>query len=305
MSSEVTLSVVVPTFGRDEVLCETLLLLFELKPSPLEIIVVDQTPSHVPAIEKRLEHFEATSKIKRVRLAKPSIPRAMNCGLSIARGDWVLYVDDDILPDEGLFRAHALAHRETAVEASSSTALIAGRVLQPDQSPLLSGGLSKRELDGFASPRKQLVREFMAGNFSVRNTAARELGGFDENFRGAAYRFEADFSRRLIASKRRILYEPRALIHHIQAQRGGTRSYGAHLRTFRPHHAVGAYYYLLRAPDALIRPDRVIQRLVGSILTRYHTAHPWAVPRTLFAEGLGLVWAFGLLLRGPRLLETS
>ena len=33
----------------------------------------------------------------------------------------------------------------------------------------------------------------MGGNFSVRRRFALTLGGFDEQFVGAAYRFEADF----------------------------------------------------------------------------------------------------------------
>ena len=35
-----------------------------------------------------------------------------------------------------------------------------------------------------------------------------------------------------------IHYVPGALIHHLRAERGGTRSYGKHLTTVKPDHAV-------------------------------------------------------------------
>ena len=36
------------------------------------------------------------------------------------------------------------------------------------------------------------------------------------------------------------------LFRHLRANEGGTRAFGNHLRSFKPNHAVGAYYFILR-----------------------------------------------------------
>ena len=59
----------------------------------------------------------------------PSIPRAMNHALLVARYDIVLFLDDDIIPDEGLILAHKELHRATSPE----NIIVAGRVIQPWQ----------------------------------------------------------------------------------------------------------------------------------------------------------------------------
>ena len=88
---------------------------------------------------------------------------------------------------------------------------------------------------------------------------------------------------------RRILFEPSACLHHLKVATGGTRTYGEHLTTWRPDHAVGAYYFGLRTGawrEFAARPLR-------AVATRYHLARPWRIPATLVAE-LG-----GEILDGP------
>jgi hypothetical protein len=124
------------------------------------------------------------------------------------------------------------------------------------------------------------------------------LGGFDENFVKVAYRYEAEFSHRWRASGRAIRFEPHACLHHLKAGAGGTRSFGEHLTTWRPDHAVGAYYFGLRTGhwrEFVARPAR-------SVRTRFHLRHPWRIPGTLLAELGGMLWAFRLHVRGPRLI---
>jgi hypothetical protein len=136
----------------------------------------------------------------------------------------------------------------------------------------------------------------MGGNFSVPAAEALALGGFDENFVRVAYRFEAEFAHRWRQGGRRIFFEPRALIHHLKAGDGGTRSFGDHLTTWRADHAVGAYYWALRTRhwrEFLARPLR-------SVLTRYHARRPWRIPATVVAELGGMLWALCLHASGPR-----
>ncbi len=283
------LTTVIPTYRRERVLLDTLSYLFAQSPPPDEILVIDQTERHEPATERTLTDWNDTGRIRWLRLPEPSIPRAMNCGLIEARHDLVLFLDDDIIPEPGLIATH--------VRVQGEASLVAGRVVQPwDEG---KGERSRAEA-GFAATERGPVEHFMGGNFSVRRDQALAIGGFDENFVRVAYHFEREFAARWRAAGDRIHFEPDAAIHHLKATAGGTRSYGHHLTTARPDHAVGAYYYLLRTARGAAVWRGVLQRLGSAVATRHHLRRPWWIPLTLTAELTGLCWALQLAWRGPR-----
>ncbi|MBG9389060.1 glycosyltransferase family 2 protein [Caenimonas aquaedulcis] len=283
------LSVVIPTYRRDRVLVATLESLLALAPRAGEILVMDQTERHDAATEERLAAFDASGDIRWVRLPEPSITAAMNRGLELAACAVVLFLDDDIRPEPGLLVGHAAAH------GHGPAALVAGRVIQPWQESLADFDAGDFH---FAQTRPAELHEFMGGNFSLPRELALRLRGFDENFVRVAYRFEAEFAHRLRAAGARIRFEPAACLHHLKASDGGTRTFGGHLTTWRPDHAVGAYYHGLRTGSMGV----FLTRPLRAVATRYHLRHPWRIPPTLLAEFGGMAWALALLRRGPRLL---
>ncbi|MEI6030933.1 MAG: glycosyltransferase [Synechococcaceae cyanobacterium ELA739] len=288
------LSVAIVSYKREQVLLDTISALLFLDPPPEELLLVDQTPQHEPATDQQLHQWQRQGRLRWIRLSQPSITAAMNRALQEAQAERVLFVDDDVLPSPQLLTAHQQAGREWPA------ALIAGRVLQP---------WHRGEVDSEAFlpfrwntliPRD--CTEFIGCNFSVPRRLALDLGGFDQNFVRVAYRFEAEFAHRWSAAGHQLRYEPAALLHHLHTARGGTRSYGEHLTTIRPDHAVGRYYYFLRTspfPQALLLSFKA---LAASVASRHHRRHPWWIPLTLLAEFRGLLWALRLHLLGPRLL---
>jgi GT2 family glycosyltransferase len=291
-----SLTVAIPSYGRDEVLIDTVAALLALDPPPWELLLVDQTPRHDPAAETQLSSWQREGRLRWLRLPQPSITAAMNRALQDARGERVLFLDDDILPDPDLLAAHVRAG------AAHPEAMVAGRILQPWHrgSPDLEGGPFL-----FNSLEPRTLKEFMGGNVCLPRRQALALGGFDTNFVRVAYRFEAEFAHRWRQAGLTIRYAPDALIHHLKAERGGTRSYGEHLTTLRPDHAVGRYYFRLRTqplPKALIGS---CGDLLRSIRTRHHLRHPWWIPLTLLAEARGLLWALRLHQRGPGVLLSA
>lgn len=289
-------SVAIPTYRREKVLLETLDYLLALDCAPAEILLIDQTVDHDAATTERLSALDHQGRIRWVKLDAPSITHAMNQALLSANEDLVLFLDDDIRPDPGLIEAHYVAHQK------NEDVLVAGRVIQPWEEGRDFSGDSHFH---FAALKPAWIKEFMGGNFSLRRDTALLLGGFDENFVRVAYRFEAEFAYRFTTSGKRIHFEPDACLHHLKVAEGGTRTFGEHLTTWRPDHAVGAYYYALRTKPRGRWVKDFILRPVSALSTRHHLRRPWWIPFTIIAELRGMLWAFKLNMRGPKFVQTE
>ena len=289
--TQADISAVIPSYQRGQAALESVRALLRLTVRPAEILLVDQTAEHPQAIREQLDALHRSGDLRWIRLSEPSIPAAMNTGLRQARKNMVLFLDDDIIPGANLVEAH--------LEALRHSGLVAGQVLQPSQ---LSHPLARGESFRFNSTDVASIEEFMGGNFSVDRSRAIALGGFDENFVGAAYRFEAEFAHRYVQAYGPIRYEPTALIHHLALLSGGTRAHGHHLRTIRPQQSVGAYYFLMKTR----RPGwwrQLLWRPIRAVRTRHHLRRPWWIPLTIVAELRGFLLARRLLRQGEQLIK--
>lgn len=299
-------SVVIPTYGREQVLVATVSQILSMPSGPAEVLIIDQTPEHQVATDQQLSCWDREGCIRWIRLTRPSIPEAMNAGLQFARNPLVLFLDDDIVPDGNLIAAHAQAYKDFP-EAWA----VAGQVLQPGESPGARNGYTanfglRADLNfPFWSDEPAWVANVMAGNLSLRRDRALAAGGFDENFQGSAYRFETEFSRRLIMRGGRIRYAPEASIRHLRAERGGTRAAGSHLTSASPRHGVGDYYFALLQGCTAETMAYMSWRMVREVCTRFHLRHPWWIPVKLLGELRGLVRATRLRRRGQRLIEAA
>jgi GT2 family glycosyltransferase len=224
----------------------------------------------------------------------------MNTALLCSRGEVVLFLDDDVDVQSSIVGAHGAAYGDRKV------AVVVGQIIQPWEDVLppaarVGDGMRFR----FNSSERSWITSVMAGNMSVRRETAIALGGFDENFVQVAYRFEAEFAERVREAGYTILFEPAASLRHLKIPHGGTRSFGHHLTTAKPSHAVGEYYYLLRRWWKLGRLWQLAQRPFKAVSTQHHLRRPWWIPVTLTAELLGFFWGLALTLRGPRYLKRA
>jgi len=186
------------------------------------------------------------------------------------------------IPLDEILDAHAAAHDDESIWA------VVGQILQPGEKPEHHPRPADDLEFRFNHDERALLENVMAGNLSVRRERALAVG-FDENFVGAAYRFESDFARRLGNAGGRIRFEPRASLRHLQLSTGGLRSYGDHRTSTSPMHSAGDYYFALRH-----RPDfarYAVRRLVKNVATRWHLRHPWTIPGKLVGELRGLLLA--------------
>ncbi len=213
-------SLVVPTYGREQVLCETLAALLEQRYPDYELIVIDQTALHEPLTEQFLA--DNRRRMRHYRETRPSLPHARNLGLSLATGDVVLFVDDDVLPDdEHLIAHHARCYNDPKVGA------VAGRVIEP-LPPNAPPGVARvnvfgRIVSNFTGGQPTEVEMAKGANMSFRRSAILAAGGFDTRYIGNALLEETDACYGLRAGGWKILYEPRAGLRHRMAQSGGCR----------------------------------------------------------------------------------
>ena len=121
----VKVSIIVPTYGREALLCQTLDDALALEWPDYEIVVVDQSEGHTEATEAYLARVR--TRIVHVRHRPPSVVAALNRGLGLARGDVVLLLDDDVrLPDRRLIAHHVDNYADATIGG------VAGRVLDAD-----------------------------------------------------------------------------------------------------------------------------------------------------------------------------
>jgi hypothetical protein len=77
------------------------------------------------------------------------------------------------------------------------------------------------------------------------------------------------------------------------------------LRSFKPHHAVGAYYCMLRTWSGWRSSFAFLKRPLQAIATKHHLCRPWWIPATLVAELCGMAWAIVLAAQGPRYVNSN
>ena len=300
------ISVVIPTFRREQELLNTLVSLASLEVTADEVIVVDQTRDHLPETTKQLSDWHAKQTIKWIMRDNPSITAAMNHGLVVARNALVLFVDDDIVAKPGLVANHAQVH-----QSDGDCWATVGQVIQPWQKPEDLApprkmiGLQKDFDFPFNSTRDGEVENVMAGNLCVNRERALSLGGFDENFVGVADRFETDFARRVIDAGGKIQFVGSAGNDHLRVKTGGTRSKGNHMTCASPLHGFGDYYYAFGHGSSGKAWRYSFQRFFREVRTRFHLTHPWWIPVKMVGEARAILMARKSVKSGRKLIDRG
>ena len=116
-------SVVIPTYGREDALHDTIKDCLELDYPGFEVIVVDQKPSHQPALQAWMDQLAADGKIQLHSLDWASLPGARNYAVRRAKGDILIFIDDDVRLEKNYIQTHAKVFLERP-----EVGAVAGRV---------------------------------------------------------------------------------------------------------------------------------------------------------------------------------
>jgi glycosyltransferase involved in cell wall biosynthesis len=200
-------SLILPSIGRVAELERFLASLAGQGEPDWELILVDQNEDdRLAALAAKYgERFP----LKHLR-SKPGLSRARNVGLAAAAGELLAFPDDDCWYPEGLLPAVATRFHETPDIDG-----LCGRGVDPEGRPLLSGSPGE---PGPVSARK-IWRQGISIGIFLRRRALADLGGFDETLgAGAGSSWgsgeETDLLLRLLASGRRLEYDPSLRIFH-------------------------------------------------------------------------------------------
>lgn len=248
------ISVVIPTYNREQTLRDTLAGVIGQNYQNFEVLVIDQTRTHESETQVYLEELANAGKIRWFRLNWASLPGARNYAVRRAVGEIILFIDDDVELPPGFLAAHAANYL-----AQPDVGCVAGRVFDRMKLDVSGGDLTIEYLppeamdagiawyfiDLVHTVKPQQVLSARGCNMSFRSSVFAEHGlSFDERFAGSAVREESDFCLRLRSTGFKIWYDPNACLVHLGEESGGchdvsTRSIEYQITFYHNHFLMG------------------------------------------------------------------
>lgn len=189
---------VISTRNRRAVLAETLCALEKAGYPRLEVVVVDNGSTD-GTLELLRESFPWVRQITQ----RENCPlRGYNLGVARASSPYVFLMDDDAAPRPGV-----LEDMVRILEAHPGLAVAAANVVSPD-------GESEWGPEG-NTERTDRWWNLIGCGFLIRREVWEEIGGYEESFR--LYYNDLDLALAILASGRRLVYDPQWLVVHRRA----------------------------------------------------------------------------------------
>jgi GT2 family glycosyltransferase len=224
MSKSPFISVIIPTLHRSRYLSPTVANLQSQSFTNAEIIIVDQS-----------FELDATDLIQSSLLPIQHLcdsgrgaARARNIGILAAKGNILLFLDDDVeIPGTDFLLQHVRAYTDPSVGG------VCGRTIELRTEFRRKTAFRFRPFvfpiiclpTGDASFEKRVFVNSVKGcNMSFRADIIHTIGGFDERFGFPCIYEETDVALKVSNLGHRILFCPEAMLFHIGAPFGGQRT---------------------------------------------------------------------------------
>ena len=215
MEKEPPVSVIIATRNRPAILEQCLQHLFVQDYRPVEVIVVDNSTSE----ETQTVVAMFSPEVRYVRDAYANLAHLRNVGIQHARGEIMVFIDDDCFVHEGWLEHLVSNYADPTVGA------VTGRMIttfEPEHSSPVIGRMTKwgKMVGGSFNCNLEMSFEVdyaIGCNMSFRRQVLAEVGLFDPIF-NIAYE-EQDLSFRIRQSGYRVIFDGRAVVTHLVAPR--------------------------------------------------------------------------------------
>ncbi len=261
-------SVVVPTYNREETLCETLDQLHDQDYPNFTVHIVDHTSRHSSETEEYLESL--SEQFHHHKLSEGGLCTARNYGLKKAKGDIILYIDDDVDFSEDFISSHVREYSDPSVGA------VAGQVLNPRHAEPVNrppkGRITwyGRSVSRLHSNQPGNVGEGRGCNMSFRKNLLNSIGGFDT---GLDFRDESDVFHRIRDEDYLVRFSPTASVYHKESERGGTIFSGQQSREEIEQISRNKHYFHLKNKPLVTFPFAVLTSIMYQAKVRNTEIH--------------------------------
>ncbi|PSF37810.1 glycosyl transferase [Aphanothece hegewaldii CCALA 016] len=198
-------SIIIATYNRPIQLTSCLEALTQIDYREFEVIVVDDGSSE--SLQPIILPFQSRLKLTLIEQKNQGPAAARNAGAKIATGDYIVFTDDDCIPQSTWLTALA---KSLQVNPNN---LVGGKILNalPDNPyASTSQGIIDVVYDYYHTVSKPL-RFFASNNFALSREAFNDLGGFNETFWASEDR---EFCDRWLQAGYSLTYIPEAIIFH-------------------------------------------------------------------------------------------
>jgi peptidoglycan/xylan/chitin deacetylase (PgdA/CDA1 family)/glycosyltransferase involved in cell wall biosynthesis len=204
-------SVVIPTYQRREVVLRTVCALNRQEfDGDFEVIVV--VDGSCDGSADALRQIDARFQLTILEQPNQGAASARNQGVAVARGEILLFLDDDMEAHPSLLAEHDRSHQEGAD-------VVLGHIPLHPESP---SGILTRGVKSWADHRaerlatvgeKLTLHDLLTGQLSLTRAVFYSIGGFDTNFthRGSFGNEDVDFGYRLLLGGYKILFNTKAV----------------------------------------------------------------------------------------------
>ncbi len=257
-------SIIIPTYQRPAQLeqCLRAITRLDYPANRFEVVVVNDGSRGHP--EKVVAPFAARINVTLLKADHNGPATARNIGAAGAKGEFLVFTDDDCLPLPNWLQSFSKCFSE------APDGLIGGRTLNslPDNPYSTAGQLLCDYLYAAYNADCQNARFLTSNNLGLKRQHFTRIGGFDANFRWAGGE-DREFSRRWRHHGRRIIYAPEAAILHHHALTFNT--------FFRQHfiYGRGAFLFHRKQKDLSERFTKWEHLLFYSRLLRYPYQRPF------------------------------
>lgn len=291
--------IIIPTLNRGAMLKETLKKISKCSPLPDEVIVVDQSKSSDNQLEELMRPFGGKGII--LKRSMPNAQVARNQAAIRAKGDILLFLDDDIEPRSNFLSAHLDNYRDPTVHAVAGFYLEPGEVETNQTRPVIWWRpLTKIEKVPAFFSQKVDSPLWPSCNGSIRKEVFMALGGFDENFRYTLLD-DTDLSVRMQRRGYRCVHDPAARVMHLKEPTGGNRPVKSEDEVIAPSARWCNWTYFFLINWGILGIGELAYRWRTHVFRRPYLIKPRLFLKASYAFLSGVIEGLALLRKGRQL----